>query len=189
MSDTFFRVVYLVMILVAVGGWGLTEYRSRLGEGARSLLAWALIVMGLMAAYGIYKDSARSLRPQMSVTGGQVEIPRAEDGHYYLPLSINGQSMTFLADTGATSIVLSPQDARSLGIDTESLRYLGSANTANGVVRTARVTLTSVKMGPYSDEDVTAYVNQAPMDGSLMGMDYLGLFSIKITQDRMILQR
>lgn len=189
MSDTTLRVIYLVMILVAIGGWGLAEYRSRLGEAARSLLAWALIVMGLMAGYGLYKDSARALRPAMTISGHQVEIPRGEDGHYYLEMQINGQKMIFLADTGATSIVLSPADARSLGIDPASLSYLGSANTANGVVRTARVTLPLVELGPFKDQNVTAFVNETEMEGSLMGMDYLGRFDIKIASDTMILQR
>jgi aspartyl protease family protein len=189
MTDTYMRAAYLVILLIAVGGWGLVEYRSRLGEAARSLLAWALIVMGLMAGFGIYKDSARSLRPAMTISGHQVEIPRAEDGHYYLHLSVNGQPMIFLADTGATSIVLSPADARKLGIDPEGLDFLGSANTANGVVRTARVTLPLVEMGPFKDENVQAFVNQTEMDGSLMGMDYLGRFDIKIASDTMILQR
>ena len=81
MDDTYIRALYLVVILVAVGGWGFAEYRSRLGEGMRSLLAWGLIVMGLMAGYGIYQENAKSLRPMMSVSGAQVHIPRAEDGH------------------------------------------------------------------------------------------------------------
>lgn len=189
MTDTWMRVIYLVMILVALGGWGLAEYRSRLGEAARSLLAWALILMGLMAGYGLYKDSTRSLRPEMTVSGHQVEIPRAADGHYYLTMQINGQPMTFLADTGATSVVLSPSDARKLGIDPASLPYLGSANTANGVVRTARISLPLVELGPFKDQNVTAFVNETEMGGSLLGMDYLGRFDIKIASDKMILQR
>jgi aspartyl protease family protein len=189
MSDTTLRVIYLVMILVAIGGWGLAEYRSRLGEAARSLLAWALIVMGLMAGYGLYKDNARALRPAMTISGHQVEIPRAEDGHYHIEMQINGQKMIFLADTGATSIVLSPSDARSLGIDPATLSYLGSANTANGIVRTARITLPLVELGPFKDQNLQAFVNEAEMDGSLMGMDYLGRFDIKIASDTMILQR
>jgi aspartyl protease family protein len=189
MEDNLLRVLYLAIILAALGGWALVEYRSRLGEFARSLLAWALILLGLMAGYGIYLDSARELRPVMAVTGTSVEIPRAPDGHYYLQVTINGTKLTVLADTGATSIVLSPKDAEALGIDPASLTYLGSANTANGVVRTARVKLPLVQMGEFTDQDVTAYVNQSDMDGSLMGMAYLGLFDIKISGDRMILSR
>ena len=69
------------------------------------------------------------------------------------------------------------------------LRFLGEATTANGVVRTAVVTLKDVRLGPVADTNLTAYVNQAPMQGSLLGMDYLGLFRIEIAGDRMILRR
>ena len=189
MDESYGRALYLVLILISVSGWVFVEYRSRLGQAARSLLAWGLILLGIMAGYGIYRDNGFGLRPAMTVMGDQVEIPRAEDGHYYVTLRVNGQNLMFLADTGATTIVLSPDDARRLGIDPASLSYLGSANTANGVVRTARVTLPLLELGPYSDQDVTAYVNEAAMEGSLLGMAYLGLYDIKITQDRMILQR
>jgi aspartyl protease family protein len=189
MDESYGRALYLVLILISVSGWVFVEYRSRLGQAARSLLAWGLILLGIMAGYGIYRDSGFALRPAMVLSGTQVEIPRAEDGHYYLQLQVNGQKLMFLADTGATSIVLSPDDAQRLGIDPASLSYLSSANTANGVVRTARVKLGLLELGPYRDQDVTAYVNQAAMQGSLLGMAYLGLFDIKITQDRMILQR
>lgn len=189
MDESFGRVIYLALILAALGGWVMVEYRSRLGEAARTALAWGLIVVGLMAGYGIWQDMQRDLRPAMTVSGHQVEIPRAEDGHYYVHLVINGQKIIFLADTGASGIVLSPTDARSLGIDPEGLTYLGSANTANGVVRTARVTLPLIELGPFKDENLQAYVNEAAMDGSLLGMDYLGRFDIKITAGKMILQR
>ena len=60
---------------------------------------------------------------------------------------------------------------------------------ANGVVRTARVRLTDVTLGPYHDDSLGAWVNEGEMDGSLLGMDYLGRFSVTMAGDEMVLTR
>jgi aspartyl protease family protein len=120
---------------------------------------------------------------------GEVILPRAPDGHYHLTLNIGGQPVDFLVDTGATNVVLSQADARRLGIDLEALAYVGEAQTANGVVRTARVTLNDVRLGPIIDPTLRAYVTDGQMDGSLLGMDYLGRFRIEIDGNRMVLSR
>jgi aspartyl protease family protein len=143
-----------------------------------------------MAGYGLWTDMRSQIAPvQMIAEGGTIEVPRAADGHYYLTLTINGTPIQFLADTGATSMVLSDRDARRLGIDPEGLIYLGRAQTANGTVATARVELGTVELGPYRDEGFDAWVNQGEMEGSLLGMEYLSLYRVELAGDRMILRR
>ncbi|MGQ0567002.1 MAG: retropepsin-like aspartic protease family protein [Gemmobacter sp.] len=184
------RLIYLGLLLVAVGGWVLVEYRGRLGFALRTAMAWGLIFVGVMAGYGLWNDIRQSDAPQqMMAEGGAVVLPRAPDGHYYLTLTIDGTPLEFLVDTGATSVVLSRDDARKLGIDPATLAYLGEANTANGPVRTARVTLSDVTLGDVVDARLPAYVNDGAMDGSLLGMEYLGRFRIEIDGDRMVLTR
>lgn len=189
-GETLARIGYLVLLLVAVGGWALVEFRGRLGFAMRSALAWGMIFIGVMAGFGIWQDISRDLRPRATVSeSGEIRIPRAEDGHYYLTLDINGQMINFLADTGASNIVLTQDDARSLGFNPDSLLYQGQARTANGVVRTAHITLPEISLGPYRDTRVSAWVNDGAMDISLLGMDYLGGFRIEIDRNEMILRR
>jgi clan AA aspartic protease (TIGR02281 family) len=70
------------------------------------------------------------------------------------------------------------------------LIFVGTANTANGTVRTAPVWLASVSLGGMTDTDVRAVVNEGQMDGSLLGMTYLGLFGrIEIADGKLILSR
>ncbi len=189
-DDGYARLIYLGILLASLTGWLFAEYRGRMGLAARSILAWGMIFVGVMAGYGLWQDIKTDMMPRQSVTdSGTIEIPRAEDGHYYVTLTVNGQEMTFMADTGATNVVLSQDDARALGIDPDSLNYFGEAMTANGIVRTARVELPLVELGANRDEDIAAYVNDSEMDGSLLGMDYLGLYRIEIADNRMILRR
>lgn len=134
-GDQVARLAYLAIILAALGGWVLVEYRGRLGFAARSAMAWGMIFVAAMAGYGLWGDIRSSIMPvQAVVEGGRIEVPRADDGHYYLTLKIDGQEIEFLADTGATNVVLSDRDAKKLGIDPEGLAYLGEADTANGVI-------------------------------------------------------
>jgi aspartyl protease family protein len=188
-NNTLLRLVYLVLLLCAVGGWVLVEYRNRFGQALRTSLAWALIFVGLMAGYGLWTDLRSDVQRQAVMVGGAMEVPRSPDGHYYLTLDVAGKPISFMVDTGATNVVLSKSDAQSLGIDTEALVYLGEAQTANGIVRTSRVKLADVTLGPWSDPVLPAWVNDGAMDGSLLGMDYLGKFHIEFAGDRMLLRR
>lgn len=183
------QLAYLLLLLMAVGGWVFAEYRNRLGFALRTALAWGMIFLGVMAGYGVW-TGMQANRPQQAVMqDGGITIPRSPDGHYYVTLTVGGRPVTFLADTGATSVVLSPDDAQALGIDVAGLRFDRQAQTANGPVRTARVVLEDVTLGPVSDRRITAFVNEAPMNGSLLGMDYLGRFRVEIDGDRMVLLR
>lgn len=188
-SDDTARLIYLVLLLAAVGGWVLVEYRRRPGAALRTAMAWGLIFVGVMAGYGLWTDMRSDVRRQAVMLGDRMEVPRAPDGHYYLTLMINGKPVEFMVDTGATNIVLSRRDAISLGIDPDRLAYLDEARTANGTVRTARVRLNEVVLGPWRDQALAASVNDGEMDGSLLGMDYLGQFHLELAGDRMLLRR
>lgn len=184
------RILYLGLLLLAVGGYVLVEYRHRMGQALRVASAWGLIFVGVVAGYGLWNDIRPDLIPRQMVTeGGEIAIPRAQDGHFYLTLDVGGTPIRFMADTGASNMVLSTQDAERLGIDPASLVYLGTARTANGTVRTARVELPQVALGPFRDTDFPAWVNEGDMGISLLGMEYLGLYRVEIAGDQMVLRR
>jgi aspartyl protease family protein len=189
-GETIARVAYLALILVALGGWAIVEFRSRMGFALRAAAAWGLIFVAVIAGYGLWHDVQSDLTQSAVIRDdGRIEIPRAPDGHFYMTLDINGTPIRFMADTGATSMVLSRDDAAKLGIDPAGLDFTGEASTANGVVRTAQVRLPEVAFGPHLDRDFRAWVNEAPMDGSLLGMDYLQKFRVQLDGSKMILQR
>jgi len=188
-GDMLARLGFLAIILVALGGWALVEFRQRMGQALRMATAWGLIFVGVMAGYGLWSDISREALPRQMVSAeGQVEVPRAPDGHYYLTLAIDGTPLTFMVDTGASGMVLSLADAERVGIAVADLRFLGQAMTANGIVRTAQVTLPVVELGPFRNEGFRAYVNAGEMQGSLLGMDYLGQFRMEFASDRLVLR-
>ncbi|WP_420002617.1 retropepsin-like aspartic protease family protein [Arenibacterium sp. LLYu02] len=191
-SDDLGSLIYLILLLVAVGSWVFVQNRQSLGKTAQQLAIWGLIFLGVIAAYGLWDDIRHSVMPQQAVLSdtGQITVPRARDGHYYLRLEVNGTPITFLVDTGASEIVLTQNDAKRLGIDTASLNYFGRAMTANGEVRTAHVKLETVTLDSIVDQNVAAWVNEGTLDDSLLGMSYLQRFaSFEIHNSELILTR
>ncbi|WP_425043928.1 retropepsin-like aspartic protease family protein [Primorskyibacter sp. S87] len=183
---------YLVILLCAVLFWFVTGHRQSLGRTVQMALAWVLIFVGVIAAIGVWEDIRHTISPaqRMVSEGNRIELPRGQDGHFYMRLEVNGKPLEFLVDTGASQVVLSREDAARIGIDTDQLTYFGRAMTANGEVRTAPVRLENVSVGPYTDSGVRAWVNQGDMDQSLLGMSYLQLWEkIEISSGKLTLTR
>ena len=190
-ADNFGQLAYLLLLLLAVGGWFVAEQRANLGKTARQAAAWGLIFVGVIAAVGLWGDIRSNVLARQQVTGaGRIEVPRNVDGHYYLVARLNGKPVRFIVDTGASDVVLTPEDARRVGIDTTALAFSGTATTANGTVRTAHVRIREFRLGDIVDRNIAVSVNGGDMDGSLLGMSYLRRFSrIEIADNRLILTR
>ncbi len=182
-TDDFGRMAYLIILGVAVGGWFLAENRANLGKSARQAAVWGFIFIGVIGAVGLWSDIRDDVMPRQSVIGeGQVEVPRGFDGHYYLVLTLNDVPVEFVIDTGASDVVLSLKDAARIGIDPDQLVFSGQANTANGIVSTARTRIDDVRLGDVAEPTLSVSVNGGEMEGSLLGMTYLRRFgSIEIT--------
>lgn len=191
-TDDVGQFIYLMLLLAAVGGSFLLRRRGQGETMLRHAAAWGLIFFGVIAVIGLWGDIRSTILPRQEVfaESGRVEVPRGPDGHFHLTLDVDGKPVTFIVDTGASNLVLSSEDARTVGIDPDRLPYAGEAMTANGPVRTARVRLEEVRLGPHVDRGVTAWVSGGEMPGSLLGMDYLRRFErLEIAGDRLILTR
>lgn len=65
-GETFGRALYLVVLLAALGGWVLVEYRKRLGFALRTAMAGDDLYIGVVAGYGLWGDIRRDVRPEQS---------------------------------------------------------------------------------------------------------------------------
>lgn len=191
-SDQIAQLVYLGLLVTVIAGYFFMNGRARLGKTMQMAGIWALIFVGAIAGVGLWQDIRTTVLPQQSVfmETGEIVVPRAEDGHYYLNININGEPIDFVVDTGASDIVLSKSDATRVGLHPEDLNFLGQAMTANGIVETALVRLDELALGPFIDRDVRASVNGGDMPKSLLGMSYLQRFDrIEITGNQLLLSR
>ena len=172
-------VFFLLVLLVVGGSLIFGDFRNRFARALHQLGIWAVIIAAVAIIFSMRDDIEGRLFPSATVDleGSDIVLTRARDGHFYATLSVNGADIRFIVDTGASQIVISQADALRAGIDPNTLNYAGRAQTANGVVRTARVRLDKVEFGDRVDSNLVASVNDGEMETSLLGMTYLSRFS------------
>ncbi|MFZ5509158.1 MAG: retropepsin-like aspartic protease family protein [Pseudomonadota bacterium] len=93
-------------------------------------------------------------------------------GHFVTIGTVNGATVRFLVDTGATSIALGASDARRANIDLKNAKP-GVTLTANGTAQVWRVKLNAVRVGDVVLNDVDATVMGHDMPMALLGMSFL----------------
>jgi aspartyl protease family protein len=116
-------------------------------------------------------------------------ILKSSDGHFWAEGEVNGRTVRFLVDTGATAVALTPEDAQRLGIDPAELHYGFKVVTAGGQIRAASVRLASITVAGARLDNVDALVIEKGLDTSLLGMTYLGRLSrFEATRGALVLQ-
>ena len=186
------QLFYLLALGMLIAFWVAHRYRRRLGQAAQHAAIWALIFIGVVLAVGFAEPLKQSLFPDQAqpIDDRTVAVERARDGHFYATVEVNGNSILFMIDTGASSVVLARTDADRAGIDATGLSFHIPTRTANGLIMSAPVRLDSMRLAGFTDHDVPAMVNAGPLDLSLLGMDYLDRFSgIRVEGDRFYLTR
>ncbi|HEY0337115.1 MAG TPA: TIGR02281 family clan AA aspartic protease [Burkholderiales bacterium] len=118
---------------------------------------------------------------------GQVTLTADARGHFVTTGAINGLSVRFLVDTGATSIALSTSEAKRLGIN-----YLSGqrayTSTANGTIPIYVLNLDSVRVGDITLNNVEAAVlDGAGLHIALLGMSFLNRMQMKRDGDTLTL--
>ena len=119
---------------------------------------------------------------------GTVTLNRSFDGHFYADAQVNGATINFLIDTGATGIALSADDARRAGLafDSNQAEVIGSG--ASGEVLGHFVRLNRVQLGLKSVNDSPAVILEGG-DRSLLGQTFLAQFgSVEIRGNTMVLR-
>lgn len=109
-------------------------------------------------------------------------------GHFYTTGTVNGTSVRFVVDTGATSIALGPNDARRIGLDLRRGQR-GMTSTANGQVVVTRIPLDTVKIGGITLHNVEAVVLPAEMPVALLGMSFLNRMEMQRDGSTMTLKK
>jgi aspartyl protease family protein len=168
--------------LLLVSSGILLSRRLRVGQILRALGAWAGIAAVLLVGY-TYKDELMDagvrLRSQLIPSygtpagEGAVALSQTRGGAYEVVGVVDGQKVRFMIDTGASDIVLSPADARRVGVDLSALDFSRRYETANGAGYGARAVVDSLQVGPILMRRVPVSINQAEMSQSLLGMSFL----------------
>jgi aspartyl protease family protein len=128
-------------------------------------------------------DAQVNLGGKASEGGGkQIVLTAQSGGHFHANGSINGQSVHFMVDTGATMVGMDKYEAERLGIDYKNGQR-GMSRTANGDVPYYKAKLRTVRIGDVQVYDVDAIISPAPMPYILLGNSFLTRFQMKREND------
>jgi len=132
--------------------------------------------------------------PVSAGTGGdspdsrKVVLHAVSNGHFKAPGQINGRTVNFMIDTGASVVSLSVADAEAIGLRYQAGQQV-QVNTANGVSVGWRTRLDRVRLGSVDVYDVDALVTPAPMPFVLLGNSFLTRFQMTRTNDQLVLEK
>ena len=192
---------YLIQTLgfLALASSSLLFIREiNLKQTVRNVLIW-LAVGGVLIIGFSFQNELRDLGLRLrsnlipgypEQTGNrEITLSEGENGHFHVYANVNGTRIRFLVDTGATDIVLDPEDARRVGIDMGSLTFDRPFGSANGIGYGASLTVAELSVGAIHLSNVKVSVNRAPMGSSLLGMTFLKrLKSYSFEKNKLILR-
>jgi aspartyl protease family protein len=118
----------------------------------------------------------------------QAVLAAGPGGHFMAEGLVNGSSVRFLVDTGATMVALPAHDAARMRIDYRKGQP-GLMNTANGTAPVYKVTLDTVRLGDIELHSIDAVVFERGLDTALLGMTFLNRVEMKREGSMMTLTR
>ncbi len=189
--------IFLSLLLVLMLSNILTRRNQNFGVILKYLGIWSLIGFIFVFIYS-YRFELSNFKnriigelvpskPQIN-DNGDITLTASENGHFYIDTKINDNNIRFMIDTGASSVSLSLQDAKTIGIDTNKLNFDIVYQTANGKSMGAAITIPEIEIGGIKFYDIKASVNSGNMGNSLLGMSFLKrLKRYEFYEDKLVL--
>ena len=169
--------LYVLMAVMLVVGM-LISRRGPVARLATTLLA-SIAIFGAGFILLTFRDDLgfvlQRLRSEATgapvVQAGQLRIPQAVDGHFYVEANINGLPVRFLVDSGATMTTIGRATAARTDVMVSDRRSQ-MVRTGNGIVRVATGRAASFDIGPLQRRNVGLHVADSN-DFNVLGMNYL----------------
>jgi aspartyl protease family protein len=200
-------IAWIVGVLVLLALWLPSlagGYRGQWANALKHAAIWCTLLLAFVAAYAYRAEFAAisgRVKAELLPAGQGVAMPapegeravrlrRSSRGPFFADAMVNGNSVSMLVDTGATSVVLRAADAERIGVDLATLKFTVAVDTANGSTFCAPLRLRSISVGGISYQNVEALVAQpGDLKESLLGMSFLKrLRSYEVTGDFLTLR-
>lgn len=188
--------LYLLGVLMLVTS-ALVVRRIPMGKGLRMAAAWILIFLALFALFALRDDFLGLGRRLMgefrgdaaAVTdGSEVRIRQATDGHFWVDAELNGQTVRFLVDSGATVTSLSTRAAERAGVVFGG-GFPVAVETANGIAYVNRGRAERLRLGTIERRDLAVHVSDGFGDTNVLGMNFLSSLSGWSVEGRWLILR
>ncbi|HET7816502.1 MAG TPA: TIGR02281 family clan AA aspartic protease [Sphingomicrobium sp.] len=169
--------VYLLMAVMLVLGSLITR-REKPARLIVMALAWVAIFAGGFVLFTFRDDLgyvAERLRAEATgepvTAGGEVRIPMAIDGHFWVEGRINGEKVKFLVDSGATMTTVGRDTAARVALEVSPVRNQ-MVRTGAGIVRVATGRAKTLEVGPIERSQMPVHVADHE-DLNVLGMNFL----------------
>jgi aspartyl protease family protein len=177
------RAIVCVFIFIAVVSAGLSRELAKAftKSGEKGVVAVATA-----------PRAAQQPQQQQQVSTGYrtVRLEGDRNGHFHVDARVDGRSVEFVVDTGASKVVLRESAAARLGIFPRPSEYTGRSSTANGVAKYAPVRLNRVEVDGIMVYDVDAAVMpDSALNVNLLGMTFLSRVKFAHDRGRLVLEQ
>jgi aspartyl protease family protein len=177
------RLLIVIICLLIAAGALIYGDAERIAYVQRTMAATATDVSAALSSHA-------TPRPQPASNLRSVDIPRKNGGEFAVKAKINNIQAPMVIDTGATSVVLTYETAKAIGLPLELLEYDVDLETASGRTRAARLTLDRLAVGIVLERSVPALVvPRGQSKTNLLGMSFLDrLESWEVRADRLTIR-
>lgn len=138
----------------------------------------AVVWIGLLGVGWYLVDRASDATPAVRGCGdggGEIVLPVASDGHFYLDGAVNGAAVRFVVDTGASTVTIGSPIARNAQLP-EGVPAV--FNTANGRVEGRLVPRQRIRAACLEADDLTVAVSPGLGEIGLLGQNFLRRFEV-----------
>jgi len=108
-----------------------------------------------------------------SVSGNEVRIRMAPDGHFWARVNLDGVQRRMLVDSGATVTAVSTRTANAAGLKVRTSMFPMIVQTANGSISAQVSEVQSLTLGDIAARDLPVVVSPAFGDTDVLGMNFL----------------
>jgi len=155
--------------------------------GRRMLWIAAIGLLGaLYLLFSMLENGGSGTVSSVDSSGAaMVVLEQDRNGHYEAEGQINGRSVTFLVDTGATDVALPESTARALGLDFgPRVQVMTAAGPANAWL----TRLDEVVVGGIRRNNVRASITSGEFNGILLGMSFLKHYSLQQEGGKLVIR-
>jgi aspartyl protease family protein len=188
--------VLLMLLLLILPVSALIGRRVPVVRVLGMLVAWCaifgigLMVLGERERFDPYlAQIATALKlDDQSVSGNEVRIRMAPDGHFWARVKVDGVSRRMLVDSGATITAVSTTTAQAAKLDVRKSMFPMIVQTANGAISADVSEVQSLTLGDIAARDLPVVVSPAFGDTDVLGMNFLSrLKSWRVEERTLIL--
>ncbi len=172
--------MYPIALLLLFSGGIVNAFRKDARGFFRIILGWIMVFATIIFGYDMYNNYKNNQIAER--TQGMVPdyVMQKNGAHFYTNVYVNGVSIPFMLDSGASLVVLTKESAERAGIDVDSLTEHVIVSTANGEKIEKTTYVKEMRLGDVVFKDIRVAISVEGLNENLLGNSFMKHFSQKV---------